>query len=293
MIARAIAVLQTRGLAGVAQSVKRRFVPERRRSFSILKPLIKGQAGLEIGGPTAMFRCDGVMPIYGAIGRLDNGNFSDRTIWEGAIREGDTFQYDDRHAPGRQFIVEATDLGAIPSQHYDVVLSSHTLEHTANPIKALREWMRVVRANGVLLLVVPHKEGTFDHRRPVTTLAHLIQDERDETSERDLTHLAEILECHDLALDPPAGDAAAFKLRAERNFENRCLHHHVFDTNLAVEVVNYLGLQVLAVEPALPHHIIMIVRKPAGETPDNRQFVGPTASYRASSPFALDRLVRG
>lgn len=288
-------MLQTRGLAGVAQSVKRRLVPERLQSFSILKPLIKGKTGLEIGGPTAMFRRDGLMPVYAVIGRLDNGNFSDRTVWEGTIPEGDTFQYDDRHAPGRQFIVEATDLGAIPSQHYDVLISSHTLEHTANPLKALREWLRVLRGeDGVLLLVVPHKEGTFDHRRPVTTLAHLIQDEKDATTEHDLTHLAEILECHDLALDTAAGDAAAFKLRSERNFANRCLHHHVFDTNLAVELLDYAGLQVLAVEPAVPHDIFVIAKKPDGRTsPDNRRFLGPSASYRTSSPFALDRLVRG
>ena len=256
MIARIASVLKTRGLAAVVQSARRRFVPERLRSFALLKPLIAGKSGLEIGGPTAMFRRDGLMPVYAVIGRLDNGNFSDRTIWEGTIREGATFQYDDRHAPGRQFIVEATDLGPIPSQHYDLLASSHTLEHTANPLKALREWMRVLSADGVLLLVVPHKEGTFDHRRPVTTLAHLIQDETDATNEHDLTHLAEILECHDLSLDAPAGDAAAFKLRSERNFENRCLHHHVFDTNLAVELLNYAGLQVLAVEPvrgAAPH----------------------------------------
>ena len=34
----------------------------------------------------------------------------------------------------------------------------------------------VTGAGGALLLVVPHREGTFDHRRPVTELEHLVAD---------------------------------------------------------------------------------------------------------------------
>jgi hypothetical protein len=56
------------------------------------------------------------------------------------------------------------------------VLSSHCLEHVANPILALREWLRVMTPDGTLVLVLPHKEGTFDHQRPTTTLGHMIDD---------------------------------------------------------------------------------------------------------------------
>ena len=30
--------------------------------------------------------------------------------------------------------------------------------------------------NGILILICPHKEGTFDHLQPTTDLAHLLSD---------------------------------------------------------------------------------------------------------------------
>ena len=47
-------------------------------------------------------------------------------------------------------------------------------------------------------LVVPHKDKTFDHNRPVTSLNHLEEDLDNDVDEDDLTHLPEILELHDL-----------------------------------------------------------------------------------------------
>jgi SAM-dependent methyltransferase len=201
-----------------------------------------------------------MVPVYAAAGCIDNVNFSAKTIWEGAVREGQTFVYDRAHLPGRQFILEAVDLAPIPDSSYDFVLSSHTLEHIANPLRALREWMRVLRSGGILILVVPHHADTFDRRRPVTTLAHLIDDDRNGVGEDDLTHLPEILELHDLALDPPAGEAAAFRARSERNEENRCLHHHVFDEALVAALLETAGFQQVAVERQPPHHVIAVAR---------------------------------
>jgi SAM-dependent methyltransferase len=56
----------------------------------------------------------------------------------------------------------------------DFVLTSHVLEHFLDPIKALKEWYRVVRDGGYILAIVPHKERTFDKDRPRTPLAELI-----------------------------------------------------------------------------------------------------------------------
>jgi hypothetical protein len=54
--------------------------------------------------------------------------------------------------------------------------------------------------------LLPDKRRTFDHRRPVTTLAHLIADLNADMAEDDLTHLPEILALHDLERDPDAGN---------------------------------------------------------------------------------------
>lgn len=235
-----------------------------------------------------MFVREGRLPVYSRVERLDNCNFGSRTIWEGAIEEGDTFVYDPWRPPGRQFVAEATNLRPVGDSSYDVVLSSHVLEHSANPLRALAEWHRVLRPDGALVLVLPHKETTFDHRRPLTTLEHLAEDYERGTREDDLGHLPEILELHDLTLDPAAGTAAAFAERSRRNVEIRALHHHVFDTMLAVKMVDRAGFEILAVEAALPHDIVVVARR-VDVVPDNTSFLLNEARWRRTSPFRLDR----
>lgn len=292
MIGKGVAVLRERGVSGVVDAIKHRIVKPRLASYPVVKKLIAGKRGLEVGGPTELFKRGGLLPVYAIAAGVDNGNFTQQTIWEGTIQEGQTFVSDSRRASGRQYIVEAVDLGRIAAAQYDFVLSSHTLEHTANPLRALSEWIRTLKDDGVLVLIVPHKDGTFDHRRPVTTLSHVIDDYERGTTEDDLTHLPEILQCHDLALDPPAGDYAAFKARSERNVENRCLHHHVFDTNLAAQMIDRAGLQIVAVEPFLLHHILVVGRKTGARPASNARFLGADAAFRRSSPFHTDRSAR-
>jgi SAM-dependent methyltransferase len=267
-----------------------RIVPPRARCFRRGSRLMAGKVGLEIGGPSQIFGRRGLFPIYAVATRLDNCNFSQATIWEGSIAEGATFRYDEQRASGYQYILEATDLAVIPSNTYDFVVSSHTLEHIANPLRALYEWLRVLKEHGFLVLVLPHRDGTFDHRRPVTPLEHFIQDFECGTTEEDLTHLPEILTLHDLSRDPEAGDFDAFRARSERNFENRCLHHHVFDARAVVELLDYLGLELQAVEVIRPYHIIVVAEKlSGGELSHNEAFLADEAEYRRRSLFPSDR----
>jgi SAM-dependent methyltransferase len=227
---------------------------------------VAGKAGLEIGGPSEIFRNRKLLPVYRHVSRLDGVNFGANTVWEGEVREGRTYEYLRGRDRGLQYILEASDLNPIPSDRYDFVLSSHALEHVANPIRALKEWMRVMKSGGVLLLVLPDKNGTFDHRRPTTDLGHMIADYEGGTTEDDLTHLSEILALHDLSMDPPAGDLESFRARSLANLTNRCLHHHVFDLGSACALVGHVGLQILKADTAWPFHIIVLARKAACPT---------------------------
>lgn len=55
---------------------------------------------------------------------------------------------------------------------YDFVFASHVIEHFPDPVAALREWNRVARR--YVLLVVPHRDRTFDAGRPLTGADELI-----------------------------------------------------------------------------------------------------------------------
>ncbi|MCY7316407.1 MAG: methyltransferase domain-containing protein [Rubrivivax sp.] len=208
-----------------------------------------GRKGLEIGGPSSVFRR--VLPIYEVVAELDGANFAPETVWEGRISAGRTFSYAEGRK-GFQYIADATDLSPIRSGSYDLVLSSNCLEHVANPLKALMEWKRVLLPDGALILVVPNKASNFDHRRETTRFEHILDDFHNHTSEHDQTHLEDILERHDLALDPPAGSASNLRRRSLDNFNNRTLHHHVFDTDVMKAMLAYVGFEVVRTDST--HH---------------------------------------
>jgi SAM-dependent methyltransferase len=56
----------------------------------------------------------------------------------------------------------------------DYVLSSHVIEHFFDPVKALREWHRVIKPGGYIFVIAPHKDRTFDKPREVTPVAELM-----------------------------------------------------------------------------------------------------------------------
>ena len=53
---------------------------------------------------------------------------------------------------------DATKL-TFEDQSFDRVIAAHVLEHLVNPVDALKEWMRVLKPNGVLTLVLPCDPG--------------------------------------------------------------------------------------------------------------------------------------
>ncbi len=74
------------------------------------------------------------------------------------------------------FVDDGERLTSVPDASQDFVIASHFLEHCEDPIGALRNMLRVLRPGGVVYLVIPDQRFTFDRRRPVTPLAHLMRD---------------------------------------------------------------------------------------------------------------------
>ena len=199
------------------------------------------KSGLEIGGPSAVFNPSGYLPLYDTISGLDGVNFSTNTIWEGDLNEGKNYSFHNR--TGFQYIAEGSYLPAIKSNFYDFVLSCNNLEHIANPIAAILEWKRIIKDEGVMLIILPNKKSNFDHKRPYTSFEHVVNDYKLSVGEDDLTHLEEILELHDLSRDPLGRPFSKFKERCLDNISNRCLHHHVFDEALIRNILAHCNLQ--------------------------------------------------
>lgn len=97
---------------------------------------------------------------------------------------------------------------------WDFVISSHVIEHFYDPVKTVKEWLRVVKPGGYVYIIAPHKERTFDKGRPRTSLA-------------------EIVDRHDHP-NPPVPDHHG--------------HYSVWITNDFLDICNYYQWPVVAVQ---------------------------------------------
>lgn len=294
-------VFKAQGIGGVVSAVLRRLAALRASSFPECRNIVRGRIGLEVGGPSPIFAPGGLLPIYRSSERIDNCNFAADTIFansqllnasareqQGASDCREAHAFNAGRNAGRVYFGEGSDLRAIASETYDFVLSSHMLEHSANPLRALGEWRRVLKTDGGLILVLPHKDGTFDHKRPVTTMEHIVSDFERNMGEDDLTHIPEVIELHDLSRDFGV-TSAAFRDRVQKNPQIRSVHHHVFDTFLAARLVNRAGFALVAMEALRPYHILIVARKSTANVPSESELRAAWLSVLRKSPFPSDR----
>ncbi len=269
------------------EHIFRNFFPKKIKNCKFFLDSVKGLNGLEIGGPSYAFSTKGFLPVYNVIKNLDGCNFSTSTVWEGNISAGQNYKYGKKK--GSQIIADGGDLEEVDDCKYDFILSCHSLEHMANPIKALLEWKRIIKNNSFILLILPHKDKTFDHNRPVTSLEHLILDFENETDERDTTHFDEVISFHDLSMDEGIESIDELKKRTFENFTNRCVHHHIFNTPLVVKMVNFSGFKICDIQHFNPFHIIILLQKTSIEF-NNSKFLMPEHNVYNKPKFPSDKI---
>lgn len=223
------------------------------RGWWRIRNRLKDLDGLEIGGPSPYFEKNGLSPLYPILKRVDHCNLS-RQVFEKQREQLPS------HSFGKIIESDGLELAGVPSQSYGVIFSSHMLEHTANPLKAILEWKRILRNGGYLLLVLPYKKNTFDHQRQLTPFSHLLDDYHGEVGEGDLTHLQEILKFHDFERDEVHQNSEEMRILAHQNHESRFLHHHVFDIPLTRQVVEWASGRVLMSEIMDPYSFLVLAR---------------------------------
>ena len=229
------------GLRRTAKLMLERFQGDPLPMFDGISKRFQGKRILEIGGPSKPF--GSLLPIYKICGGIDNVewtsglNAADKAIAEVAPQS-------EILRPRNFFVAEAADLGMIAGETYDAVISSHVLEHLANPVKAIKEWRRILKIGGTLLAIVPRREFGFDHGRSITLFEHILGDYVEGTSEDDPTHVNEMLLLHDVRMDSGAWPPEVFRFRVSHNLDYRVIHHHVFDDNTLAKTVAYAGFSV-------------------------------------------------
>lgn len=266
----------------ISQTALIKITHKRCAGYPMMKAHLEGKVGLELGGPSSIFSANHLVPVYNVAASIDNCNFAERTLWA-------TNSAPRRFGPrlGKQFIMEAAAPSGIADGSYDFVAASHVLEHVANPLRALTEWKRILKPSGTMLLVLPHRPRTFDHRRPFTTFDHLKADFESNVSEEDMTHLEEIIALHDLALDPKAGSPQQFRQRCLQNASNRAMHHHVFSPEVLAQMFTFLRMKLVNLAVERPHHIILHALKSDLKETNNVAFdSGVTGAAKCSNSLS-------
>ncbi len=115
----------------------------------------------------------------------------------------------------------------------DWIGAAHVIEHTRNPIKAIADSYRSLRVGGQLVLIVPDRRYTFDRVRPVTPLAHLIEDYEQPSDDRDFEHYLEFATKVKRSKSP---EADARKAAAE----GLDTHFHVWDDESFDIMIQYI-----------------------------------------------------
>jgi ubiquinone/menaquinone biosynthesis C-methylase UbiE len=62
------------------------------------------------------------------------------------------------------FLYDMNDLSKIDDDSYDIVYSSHSLEHAYYPQKAIEELYRIIKHGGQLFVILPYPDPIEDHR---------------------------------------------------------------------------------------------------------------------------------
>lgn len=210
--------------------------------MKIITEYIKGKNVLEIGGPSALLNT-----IYNDILTLDIINHP----------QSSKVHAQNSNVIHNLILGDATDdvLISCISKQYDVIITSHTLEHIANPLKALKLWYNLLNDNGVIINILPNKDHCWDRAREFTSFQHILDDYNNNTQESDMTHL------HESACMVETRPNYYNDVGAEN--ENRIIHHHCFDPitlKQLHEFVNYKTINSFIYEHD-PLQLIYIGRK--------------------------------
>ncbi len=133
-----------------------------------------------------------------------------------------------------------------PPGTFQFLLSEHVLEHITNPIKTLKEWIRVIQPGGHLFLFLPHKERTNDQFRKTTPLEHLIEDFSKDIPYNDPSHFDEwkrnVIE---KGLMPPHYS----HMEKKELLDSASIHHHAWTDQEICKLLKHLELRIVHSEP--------------------------------------------
>ena len=129
----------------------------------------------------------------------------------------------------------------IDNDTFDFVYSSHSLEHTPNPISALNDQIRITKPGGIIYSVIPNKKNTYDRLRKTTPSNILINKFEKNIYDHTLNEAIDVVkntESHAL-YEPHKNNPLNYAKEIIKKKEG--IHHfHTFDETNTLEILIYL-----------------------------------------------------
>ncbi len=164
---------------------------------------------------------------------------------------------------------DGADLSTISDNSYNFCISNHVLEHLEDPLKALINWLRVIKPGGVLYLSVPLPKNSHDKNRQPTSISHIMSDfdllltNHKVFEKRRYDHFSEFVQSTTNGVDanPHALQNKINKLIAI----NYSIHFHVFDEATLLQMIDFvskmMNIKVVEFVKNEPEEFIFIIEK--------------------------------
>ncbi len=191
---------------------------------------------VELGGPTVQFR-SGPLRMRGYESRVLVSNGPNAEAFDAAFCNG-------AREARCSMTIDATSLKGLNRSAISqsvCIISSHLIEHLADPIGAVQRWGDHMRNGDAVLLVAPDYRPWFDWNRGVTPFSHLEEDFRLGQAESDRSHVDDVLSNSDWS----RGGNPELENLLSKGSHSGIIHHHTFDLTTLVRLVRRAGLTVI------------------------------------------------
>jgi predicted SAM-dependent methyltransferase len=136
-------------------------------------------------------------------------------------------------------IDDGETLSTLESGSQCFIIANHFLEHCQDPIRTIKNFLRVLRPGGFIYMAIPDMRRTFDRDRPRTALRHIVADHMSGAEMSREHHFHEwvtLVEPHFGRVY--AGDAIGARVR-ELIAQNYSIHFHTFVPDDVHALINH------------------------------------------------------
>lgn len=135
-------------------------------------------------------------------------------------------------------------LSALIGDSKDCVFSSHSLEHSPNPVATLIDYLRVVKMGGIVYSIIPNKKFTYDNKRVSTSANKLIKRYNQDSWSYTIDEYRDVFINSDTHV---VYDNSSEEDILKAYEENNGMHHiYVYDEENTLEIIKFVLTKISA-----------------------------------------------